>query len=56
MSIYINKYFPSGFQISDNFSFEFSSLKLRFLYVLYMYFCFYHILGNLTSFVVFATH
>ena len=44
MSIYINKFVPSGFQTPDNFSFKFSSLKIRILYVLYMYFCLYHIL------------
>ena len=55
MSTYTNKYVPSGFQIPDNFSFKFFSLKVRFLYVLYMYFFFYHILENLTSFVKFAT-
>ena len=52
----INKLVPSGFQTPDSFSFKFSSLKKRILYVFYMYFCFYHFLGNLTSFVKFATH
>ena len=56
MSIYINKLVPSDFQTPDNFSSKFSSLKIRILYVLYMYFCFYLILENLTSFVKFTTH
>ena len=56
MSIHINIFVPSGFQTPDNFSFKFSSLKIRILNVLYMYFCFHNILENLTSFVKLATH
>ena len=55
MSIYINKFVPSGFQNpSDIFSFKFLSLKIRILHVLYMYFCFNHILENLTNSEKFA--
>ena len=56
MFMYINKFVPSGFQTPDNFSIKFSSLKIRILHVLYMFFCFYHILENWTSFVKIATH
>ena len=56
MFTYIKKFVPSGFQTPDNFSFKFFSLKIRFLHVLYMFFCCYHILEKLTSFVKFATH
>ena len=56
MSIYNKKFVPNGFQTPENFSFKFSSLKIRILNVLYMYFCIYQFLESLTSFVKFATH
>ena len=39
MSIYIIKFVPGGFQTPDNFSFKFSSLKIRILFVLYILMC-----------------